>query len=169
MSRLIGITIHQPFAYAIALGDELLIGALIAKLTENRGWAPPEKYIGADLAIHASKADFDEEEAEEVGHMLFDNLPDERKVLFEWVFTQGQWFAKLRAGMGKILCVAKLAGVASTRAELDAEQRRWWKGPVGWKLEHVRSLPRPVPCRGKQCLWVVPEYELGQVRQQVPE
>ena len=39
------ITIHQPFASAIAAG---------AKTIENRSWAPPARMVGEWVAIHAS-------------------------------------------------------------------------------------------------------------------
>lgn len=162
------LTIWQPYAVAIQLADTLQLGEL-GKMVENRDWEPPQQLIGQDIAIHAAKRDFDEDEAREVGHLLFDKLPLEKQQLFQYVFTQGQWFSKLRAGMGRILCVAKLEGLASTRAELDQSQRRWWVGDVGWKLTHIRALVRPVLCRGMQGLWDVPKDELAELRKQVPD
>ncbi len=164
-----GITIWQPWAEAISLADDFLLGDW-SKRTENRDWCPPVNLIGQEIAIHAAKRDFDEDDAEVVGKMLFNQMPDQlRARLVRDSYTRGQWYAKLREGMGHILCVATLAGVASSPKELSEQQRRWWVGDYGWRLERVRALPRPVLCRGMQGLWDVPREELGQLRMQIPE
>lgn len=163
------ITIWQPYAEAIALADDHLLGDW-AKRTENRDWSPPVDLFGQEIAIHAAKRDFDEDDAETVGKMLFSGLPDQLRVrLVRDSYTRGQWYARLREGMGKILCVATLVGVAHSPAELSEQQRRWWVGDVGWKLEGIRGLQRPIFIRGQQGLWDVPAAELGQLRMQVPE
>ncbi len=162
------LTVRQPYAEAIALADTFFLGDW-AKLSENRTRAPPIALIGQEIAIHAGKAHLDEDEAITVGKMLFNNLPDQRRVkLVRDAYTKGQWYSRLYEGMGKILCVATLAGVAWSKGELSPQQQRWWKGDCAWKLENVRTLHRPISCRGQLGLWEVPDAELGQLRMQIP-
>jgi hypothetical protein len=36
----------------------------------------------------------------------------------------------------------------------------WTPGRYAWRLETVRPLPRPVPCRGRQGTWLPPDVEV---------
>lgn len=38
----------------------------------------------------------------------------------------------------------------------DARLSKWYMGQVGWVLDEVVTLPKPVPCRGAQGLWTLP-------------
>ncbi len=162
------LTVRQPWAEAISLADDIFLGDW-AKLSENRTRPPPVAMIGQEIAIHAGKAALDEDEAVEVGKMLFNKLPDRLRVkLVRDAYTKGQWYYRLHEGMGKILCVATIAGVAWSKAELSPAQQRWWKGDVAWKLKDVRTLHRPISCKGQLGLWEVPDDVLGQLRMQIP-
>ena len=33
---------------------------------------------------------------------------------------------------------------------------KWWHGPCGWVLRHVRPLPEPIALPGKPRVWTVP-------------
>ncbi len=163
-----GLTVRQPFAEAIALADTFFLGDW-AKLSENRSRPPPVDLIGEEIAIHAGKAHIDEDEAVTVGKMLFNKLPDQLRVkLVRDAYTKGQWYHRLIEGQGKILCVATLAGIAWSKDELSPKQQRWWIGDCAWKLENVRTLHRPIACRGQLGLWSLPDDVLGQLRMQVP-
>lgn len=79
------------------------------------------------------------------------SLPDRG----EWVYQQA-----LRPTLNKwitpgIVATARLKGVASMFR--GAQDGRWYFGPVGWVLEDVRPLDEPIPCRGAQGLWTVPD------------
>lgn len=41
----------------------------------------------------------------------------------------------------------------------------WFHGPSGWVLGRTVALPEPVPCKGAQGLWTLPEEVLARVRQ----
>lgn len=99
------------------------------KRVENRTWSPPESLIGEQIAIHAGKQ-FDESAI----HLL--------------VRCGGSLF------FGGVVGVATLAGVTTS---CPAGQDTWFSGPVGWILEDVVALADPVPCRGFQGLWALPE------------
>ena len=42
----------------------------------------------------------------------------------------------------------------------------WFTGPLGWELVDVLALPEPVPVKGKQGLWTLPEDVAEQVNRQ---
>jgi hypothetical protein len=46
---------------------------------------------------------------------------------------------------------ARMTGVVTESAD------PWFTGPYGWTLDDVVALPAPVPCRGAQGLWPVPD------------
>ncbi len=151
-----GLTIRQPWASCITLGDPKLLGPA-AKLIENRTWPPPQPLIGSYIAIHAGVHAFDQVDAIDAGRMLYGHDAAHDR----WQ----QWIAELTAGFGKILSVARLVGVAGT---LPAHQRRWQvRRHLAWQLDDVRALPQPILFRGMQGLWQVPSETEALIRAQV--
>ncbi len=134
------LTLWQPWASLIAWGE---------KQYETRSW--PTTYRG-HLAIHASKNDdgwevcqfnsFYQQALERAGIPHFDNLP-----------------------LGMILCIVDLVDVQQVREVdrgvifgkmLDQKEENFGDyshGRYAWKLENVRVLFEPIPCRGYQGLW----------------
>ncbi len=150
------LTVHQPWATAIALSDPRELGE-IGKGVENRDWEPWRSIIGTHIAIHAGKKPFEAAEAIEVGRMLFGD--DVTRPAWSG------WVARLTVGYGSIVCVARVAGFVHIRRSLRESQRRWKiEGSVGWQLEDVRALQSPILIRGQQGLWVVPHDTEKQVR-----
>lgn len=103
------------------------------KRIENRTWRPTARIVGKRIAIHAGTR-VDQGAASFLGVACEDLV------------------------RGAVVATARLARVVE---ELDAElrgqgQAEWWAGPVGWVLEDVRVLERPVPVRGYQGLWTLP-------------
>ena len=47
------------------------------------------------------------------------------------------------------------------------DQRRWFFGRVGYVLRDVIALPKPVPCRGRQGFWTMPDDLARQVEEQI--
>ncbi len=45
----------------------------------------------------------------------------------------------------------------SSGVKLGPEQVRWFSGPIGYVLRDVRALREPVPCRGRQGFWTLPD------------
>jgi hypothetical protein len=156
-----GLSVHQPWATAIALSDPRELGE-VGKGIENRDWEPWKSIVGTHIAIHATKQPFDQTDAITVGRMLYGN--DAMRP--EW----SAWVARLTVDTGKILCVAKVAGCVRHQKELGArESQARWKiaGSLGWVLEDVRALPNPIQFRGMQGLWVVPSEVEKQICAQV--
>lgn len=154
MKVLRSISLWQPWAWAIAHAG---------KDTENRSWPPPSWLVGSYLAIHASRR-WDEESARGLERVM-----------------------GIKVGrppvLGAIVAVARVAGVhdgtddptdagglqlAAPRGRCPTKEHPegspWYApGSVAWLLEDVTAI-EPVPCKGAQKLWVVPEAIAAQVR-----
>lgn len=124
---MLALTVHQPWAAAIAGG---------AKLVENRDWRPPVHARGQLIAIHAGKKEpalDDVEEVERLAGRPYDYY------------------------LGVILAVARLDGYVEWAMDLPEDQRRWFVGDYGWRLSDVQQLGTLVVCRGMQGLWKLPD------------
>lgn len=140
MKALKALTLWRPWPAAIIHGG---------KRVENRTWTPPREMLGQDIAIHA-------------GLRVDDGAV--RAVRFS-----GSVGADLLPGPTGIVAVVRLVGWIDERthprtcAGVSAEDARcvansvWFDGPVGWVIDTVRPLAEPVPCRGAQGLWTVPD------------
>ena len=144
------ISLSQPWCWAILYAD---------KHIENRSWQPPIGMIDQQICLHAAKS-WDVERrtigdhyVTPFGYLLalgFDSAPN-RKDLYP---------ASAIVGLATI---DRIVTVADT---LPDDQKRWFFGPFGWVLRDVRRLPTPIPCRGFQGLWHVPDDVLDQVTEQ---
>lgn len=132
------LTLWRPWPWAILHGG---------KDIENRPWACPRSLVGVPIALHAGKV-WDEETAEEFA------APG------EW-HLEGFPPRKADHPEGAIVGLATVARVLHESSLIDradpARSSRWFMGPWGWVLRDVIALPEPVPCRGAQGLWPVPE------------
>lgn len=136
--RLLALTIHQPFAHWILMGDD----EELKKRVENRSWAPPRWLIGRRIVIHAG-----------VSRKRLNYMDDVR------------WPLKFGAGLGTVRIAGGLrkrqTGSPATGWEDDELPRGYeWlalhrhsEGPVCWVLEDVRRWMQPVECPGAQGLW----------------
>lgn len=138
------LTLHQPWAFCIAEST---------KRVENRDWPPPRWLVGKYFAIHAGKS-YDQDAAVDLAAEGIVVPPAER------------------IATGAIVAVARLAGAARQDGECfgvgqeratEARADRWFFGPWGWLIEDVVAIA-PVPCRGMQKLWRVPDDVAEQVR-----
>jgi hypothetical protein len=120
------LTIQQPYAMLIALGD---------KRVENRSWQT--SYRGP-LAIHAGMrvdTEFTKEIAEEC--------------------QREGWYWPDPLPRGGIIAVAQLYDiVADAESIADPDDREWFGGPLGWLLADAQ-LVEFVPMRGRLGLWDV--------------
>ena len=131
------ITLHQPWAAAIAHLDKRL---------ENRSWPPPKTIAGKRIAIHAGKT--------------LD------KPALEGLRADGYALAPDHLPHGVIVCTALVTGhIGPEEAEGLGHAAYWWAGPIAWLLRDVRTLAQPVPCRGAQGVWLVPEAIAEAVRE----
>lgn len=121
------ITICQPYAHPIARGE---------KWIENRTW--PTKYRGP-IAIHAGKS------------RAWLGLNDESRF-----YCSGDTLI-----FGAVLATATLVDCL----KLDAAAKRYpWtrgyehaNGPWCWILDEINRLSDPIPWKGSQGLWNLPE------------
>ena len=123
------LTLFQPWASLLVYGR---------KTYETRGYRISHRGL---VAIHAGK---------------------ERRFLDDWLEDQDDELEH-EYPLGAIVGVAVLVGVIPTdgwEAELLSDKDRafgdWSEGRYAWKMENVRLLKSPVPCRGAQGLWNVP-------------
>ena len=139
------LTILQPWAWYISHGP---------KRIENRTWAPPASLRGQYLAIHAGKR-LDRECAAGALEFVRDLPASER--------------AKIGADCPHPVSVrtmpyGAIVGVARVTGWVRESESPWFVGPVGWVLDDVVAID-PVPCRGAQGLWTVPDDVLAIVRE----
>lgn len=157
---LLGLTIHQPYAWSISTG---------AKPIENRNWPPPSGTIGRWLAIHAGR------QYDEVAAVL---LADH----WEKLGLPSAPPSAAQIARGAIVAVARLAGAVQV-AEAEpgrlavvqvlgdivanapaAAASPWARGEWLWVLDSIVAI-EPVPCRGFQKVWTVPTPVADQVRE----
>lgn len=150
MSReLLALTVLQPFASAIAR---------FGKDVENRTWLPNARLpVGGWLAIHAGKRDFQPGQDADADAFAF-----------------RRWFSTLVGNPvasgylaalphGAIVAVAQVAAFSDPAAKASP-----WAVPgmEQWRFGRVFALPDPVPCKGAQGLWKVPDDVAARVRAQ---
>jgi hypothetical protein len=135
---MLALTLHQPWAFAVAhLGKDV----------ENRGWPPPAKVIDQRIAIHAG-LHVDREAMDHLRRIGI-ALPDSLVA-------------------GAVVATVRVAGVREWRKAWPTQPplSRWFTGPFGWQLEDVLALAKPVPCKGRQGLWRLPDDVEARVLEQ---
>ena len=148
------LTIQNPWAWAVLYAG---------KIIENRTWRPPEDLLGERLAIHAGKIF-----AHEALQFLWDKFAVEVP-------------SELPAGV--IIGTVRVVGILEQRQRndfsvlsirdyrpafaLDHRALGWLVDPppgkrgYGWVFSDPIALAKPVPCRGAQGVWDVPEDVLS--------
>jgi hypothetical protein len=163
------LTILQPWAELIVRGS---------KRVENRKWAPPGSLVGAFLAVHAGTTRNRRERVDAWGGAIeharalgtLASLPLLSKLTEipaggpRFKFAAQDHYIDTAVPYGAIVGVAVVDRVVRNRVDLPAEQHAWWAGPVGWVLRDVVAI-EPVPCKGAQGLWGLPENVLALVRE----
>lgn len=139
------LTLRHPWPFCICRWN---------KRIENRTWRPPQSLIGQRIAIHGGKV------PPQSQHYQI------RNIIHDLYCEHG-----LPAGMTDIKLddVFACTGIVAT-AVIDrviafgdddiCEQDPWFEkypGNYGWILTDVIVLPEPIPCRGAQGLWTVPD------------
>ena len=136
------LSLWQPWASLMAAG---------VKRFETRHW--DTRYRGP-LAIHAAKR------LESVA------IPDELRALCERAFG-ADWSDTLPRGA--FVAVAELADVWTTARAMQSNRigatefvcGNYAPGRYAWQLESVRAITPPVPYRGRQGLFTVPDENFG--------
>ena len=142
---MLAITLHQPWAWAVTHAG---------KRIENRTWRPPPSVVGQRIAIHAGMR-LDRIGAEILSDVALSPIRVGSGVglssLGSGDGTETTWAVPAFPPQGAIVATATLADVVT---ESDSP---WFRGPYGWVLADVVALAEPVPCKGRQRLWTVPE------------
>jgi hypothetical protein len=153
------LTLTQPWAGLVASG---------IKLIENRSWKPWISVINQCFAIHASR------EIDEDVYASIDEISPGlcRGHVIGGDKSIGDWW-HLSRHTSAVIGVARLASFTTDLDGIRAnekwlpDQERWFFGPVGFMLADVRALTEPVPCRGAQGFWNLPEDVEQKVRAQL--
>lgn len=154
------VTIHQPWAWAVAAGH---------KPVENRTWRPPLEAMGKLIGIHAGlampeRADIAEVKAAAGFPTDAPCIPAVRGALIGVARLVGVVFERKLEGAWPSyhrLNGASKAILDPLPADLQARIRPWWRGPWGWLLEEAVLLPEPILMRGQQGLWRIPDVVMG--------
>ena len=104
----------------------------LGKRTENRSWPAPQRVLGQYIAIHAGMS-FREDAA-------------------DWLAARtGRMLTRQNVPLGAVVALARVVEVVQEHSDDP-----WFIGPYGWVLDDVVALT-PVPCRGRQQLWRLPD------------
>lgn len=133
------ISLHQPWASAIALGN---------KRIETRHWKP--KYRG-EIAIHAAKVlDKDFASVERALGRLPERIPLGAIV-----------------AVANLVDVQSSEDLALSIGAIERLYGNYGPGRYGWILEDIRPLAEPVPALGRQSLFSITGDVLAVVRSQL--
>ena len=138
------LTVHNPWAWAIAHGG---------KDIENRTWT-----ISApgDVAVHAGLT----LDRQALGHPLI------RAATTRWLGGRSPvGVLPWEQSIGAVIAVVAVVGA---HRNCDGSCSPWAVlGQWHWRLANVRPLPEPVPARGAQQLWPLPDDVEAAVRTQL--
>lgn len=138
------LTLKHPWPWAICC---------LGKRIENRTWRPYPSQLkpGEWLAIHGGK------------------WPTSRGELLDLHVEIGMVAlgeARLSYSIGEVERCTGIVAVCQFGGTVTESDDGWFEGPIGWKLNDLIVLSKPVPCKGAQGLWKVPEDVLKLVRQE---
>ncbi len=131
-----GLTFWRPWLWAI-----LHAPPETQKDIENRPWEPWASILGERIALHSGRHYEDD---------------DATEILATCGVPFGAGFPSRFEDEG-IVGVARVSGCLSRFEDVPVTQRKWWRGPFAWTLVDKQALPDPIPFKGKQGLWLVPE------------
>lgn len=131
--RMRALSLKQPWLYAIT--D-------LGKRVENRTWKPPGNMVNERIALHASK----------------------KKDGNEWDAAEQIYGSPITVVVptGVIVASAVITGWIDTTTgnpmvdpEWWVKQEKWFLGPVGWILDNLHVLDKPIPATGALKLWSI--------------
>jgi hypothetical protein len=135
------LTVHDPYASAIARG---------LKSVENRKRQPPSTVtIPFEMAIHASV----KRPTDALIHHVSKLWPGLSRKICDG-FSPGH-----------VIAVVDVVGWFPHPGYLSPVG--WVVGPCCWRLENAVALSDPVPCRGQQGLWTLPDGVETRVLEQI--
>lgn len=157
MSEYRALSLYQPWASLIGVG----------KIHETRSWATDYRGL---LLIHAAR-----KWNAGLCRMAFSHpfrsalgLADCLDVYLDRRGKNLLRVCKPPLPLGAVVAICRLSGCAETSrvvpaSPFDRAFGDWSFGRWAWFLEDVRRLAEPVPCVGKQGLWIASSELVGQV------
>jgi hypothetical protein len=135
------LTIKPPWSWAITHST---------KRIENRGWQRPFR---GTLAIHAGKGWDEDGQDSPILRRAWQNAGQDLRALMP---------NNSRIALGAVVAVADVVDIcgAQMRSYIpsDCECGPWAaRAQYHWRLDNVRALSEPVPCRGALGLWTLPD------------
>ena len=110
---------------------------------ENRRWAPrvePTELVAIHAAVAAPDADDVTRVQKRIGHRA--RVPE-------------------AYDCGAIVAVARVAKVVTS------SRSAWFSGPLGWVLEDVTPVRKPIDCKGQLGLWNLPSSVEARLKRQL--
>lgn len=147
------LSIWQPWASLLVAG---------IKAYETRRWSPPVDLMGQRIALHAART--------EHGLRIFcDQMVNASTAMHRWAAGLRLGLPQVDLPHGCLLGTAILAFALKTDSPLvagDLPQETalgdWSPGRWAWRLTDPEPLPEPIPWRGQQGLFSVPDHILTQ-------
>ena len=141
------LTLKHPWPYAVAAGG---------KPIENRTWPPPAPAVGRWHGLHG-------------GVDPRGRARDEAAAALAELISRGLVppVSLERAIRPDMVGVWRLAGVVGPDDDLADDP--WFGGPFGWHFPEVVVFKEPIPCKGAQGLWLVPEDVVAEMRRRWAE
>jgi len=137
------LSLWQPWASLIVCG---------AKQIETRSWPPPARATPGRLLIHAARR----LEVDQIDFCL--NHPAARRALAAAGFTHpGQLPLGAIVGDCRVVRSYRFDGNFPRPPEPEASFGDYTHGRYGWVLEDARALRQPIPFRGMQSVFEVPD------------
>ena len=127
------ISLWQPWASLIAVK---------AKTVETRDWAPPAALVGQRLAIHAAKTRQGMIQAQG------------NKPLWARCLELLPWDDDGNLPFGAVVAHVRVAGVKSVRDLTPDLFGNYLGDRLGWLLEDIQPLARPIPLKGRQGIFM---------------
>ena len=145
---MMALTLKHPWPFAVAR---------LGKRIENRIWRPPPSLLkpGDWFALHGGIQPRGRDDLEEIAAMARCLIADRGHLLD---LGPGDDVTLRDAIIPGVFAVCRLGPV------LTASTDYWFDGPIGLSLLDLVVLPEPVPCRGAQKLWRLPDDALAAVR-----
>jgi hypothetical protein len=136
------------------------------KRIENRTWKPPASIIGQRIAIHGGKVPVAKAYRVEVANIL-NELAHRHGPPKGFMKTGGGFMGIDQFVTPGIVATVVIDRYVEFGIDDICEQDPWFDkqpGNIGWVLRDVIVLPKPVPCRGAQGLWNVPDDVLAEIK-----
>jgi hypothetical protein len=132
------LSVRQPWTHAILHGG---------KNIENRSW--PTQLRGT-IALHAGRS----------------MEPEEITAFFQFVEGRGLSGSWLERSAVESLSRGAVLGLVDIVGCVRISDSPWFEGPYGFVLDNPRAID-PVPCRGAQKFFELPEDVLSLIRSQI--